>query len=462
MEKKISNKKCLYLFVVLILLLLFYFTWHNFGFLLASNDLIFTGVSVQNINLSDLNKSQVVQKLLVLQKQIAQEKMILTVLGREKEITLHDLAVQININQTIDQAISIGRKGSIWQKWHQRNILKSKGINITPIVFVNEKKLKTVVDNFVGNRQIKAEDAQFVINQADKVQIKPEKIGLSVDMQDLLNQIIANVDDKTEHQLILKFAQIKPKVTASYLQSININSLMAGFTTYFDAGATNRVYNINVASDAFNDLLVSPGETISFNKVVGPRDANTSFKEAPVIINDEVVDGLGGGICQVSTTLYNSVLLANLSIIERTNHSLPVGYVPLGRDATVDFGNIDLKFKNNTGNYLLIKTQVQGNSLTFKIFGNGAVKKNVEIETILAEVYAPKVIYEDDQGLEQGKEVIKQEGNKGYYVRSYRIIKENGQPIKREELTISKYNPQNRIIAVGKKIVNIFFPVHIN
>lgn len=144
--------------------------------------------------------------------------------------------------------------------------------------------------------------------------------------------------------------------------------LIAQYSTRFDSTQRNRTVNVRLAAKALDGKLLAPGEQFSFNKSVGIRIAEAGYKEALIIQGNKFIPGLGGGVCQVSSTLYNVVLLAHLKVIERHPHSLPVSYVPRGKDATVSYPILDLKFKNSTDRYLLIRSFVEGNTLTFKLF----------------------------------------------------------------------------------------------
>lgn len=165
-----------------------------------------------------------------------------------------------------------------------------------------------------------------------------------------------------------------------------------------------------------------------------------------VIVANEFVPGLGGGVCQVSSTLYNTVLLAGLEIVERSSHSLPIAYVPLGRDATVSYGIQDFKFRNNSEHHIYIKTSVGRSSITMKIFGNLQQRKNVRLETAINSVINPKVTTKKDNALLKGKTVVEKAGTKGYRTSAYRII--NGT---KKLLSQDYYRPTERIVRVGTK-----------
>ncbi|MHB8126164.1 MAG: cell wall-binding repeat-containing protein [Desulfitobacteriaceae bacterium] len=147
------------------------------------------------------------------------------------------------------------------------------------------------------------------------------------------------------------------------------SGLIAQYSTYFDSTLVNRTENIRLAAKALDGKLLAPGELFSFNESVGERTAKAGYKEALIIVGNNFTPGLGGGVCQVSSNLYNAVILAHLEILERYRHSLPVDYVPPGQDATVSFPILDFRFRNSRDTYLLIRSFVEGNTLTFQLYG---------------------------------------------------------------------------------------------
>lgn len=166
-----------------------------------------------------------------------------------------------------------------------------------------------------------------------------------------------------------------------------INTCISSFSTSLGASSTTRINNIEVCTKAINGKILMPGEIFSFNEVVGKRTKERGYKEAPVIVNNKVESGLGGGICQVSSTLYNAVLIAGIQSIDRTHHSVPSEYVDLGLDATVDWENIDFKFTNTLQYPIYIEGQIKNNNLYVNILSNSklSAKKYIIENSILEE-----------------------------------------------------------------------------
>lgn len=239
-----------------------------------------------------------------------------------------------------------------------------------------------------------------------------------------------------------------PEVTLESLKAQGIERKIAEFTTTFPGGAPGRVHNIRATAATIHDKLLAPGERFDYGEIIRATEQKVGFREAPVIFNGKLVPGIGGGICQVSTTLYNAVLLAGLQVDERRNHSLPVSYVPLGLDATYASGYINFRFTNNSGHHLLIRTESDENRVTVKLFGAMPSSVTYELETHILQTLEPSVKYVRNPTLPAGAQSVLQEGKPGYVVETYRIRKENGVVASRDLLSKDRYQPQPALIAV--------------
>lgn len=229
------------------------------------------------------------------------------------------------------------------------------------------------------------------------------------------------------------------------LAEYNATDVVATYTTYFDKEEINRNTNIKLAAEKLDGVMLEPDQVFSFNQVVGPRSRERGYKKAPEIIEGEFVDGVGGGICQVSSTLYNTVLLAGLEIVSRTNHSQPVRYVPLGRGATIYYDQIDFKFKNTSDYPIMIVVRVLAEQLTVSLIGRD-LGKLIELETAELEVLEPEIIKKTDKSLAVDKKKLVQEGREGYKVVTTRIIKERNRIQKEEVISVDTYFPLEQII----------------
>lgn len=421
----------------------------SLGFFNPAAEKVLPGVRVMGIDLGGLNLPKGLAQLEELEKKLRAEEVTLSYHEQSWPLLLSETGLDLDEEEIMEEALRSGREGNAIQRLKDRKQLRQSGVAIDPAINFDQDRLKQRTDEFTKGIVVEPLDASFVIEGNDAVSIRPGKDGTAVDMEKLVGDLTEVIVESKNPQVELAMINVAPARSAEMLQSTGINGLLAGYYTRFDSSKTSRTYNVNVAAGAFDELLVLPGHNVSFNEVVGPRSSEAGYKNAPVIVDNEFVDGLGGGVCQVSTTLYNCVLLAGLEVVERTCHSLPVSYVPIGRDATVVYGAIDFSFCNNTDDYIYVKSFVSGGQLGIKIYGNTAHKKDVQVNTWVTQEIEPRVIYEDDPNLPKGEEVVKQEGSKGFRVSGERLFLVKGAVETRESLYSSEYSSINKIVAVG-------------
>lgn len=223
-------------------------------------------------------------------------------------------------------------------------------------------EVRAVVEEMAIQKQKLPQEPSINKNTAE---IIPEKTGCIVD----INRSVENVLEAGENEIVkLVFAEIKSTHTSKELANANIS--IGAYQSYI-YGSAERLKNINIAAAGINNTVIWPGEIFSFNQITGPRNAANGYLPAPIIISGESEMGYGGGVCQVSSTLYNAVLSANLPVIERHGHSKAVHYVPAGRDATVDYGYLDFKFLNSLSGPLIVKASVSNAKVCVEILGRG-------------------------------------------------------------------------------------------
>lgn len=227
------------------------------------------------------------------------------------------------------------------------------------------------VEDFYGEYLDQASDAYFQISYDNVVTIVPEKDGQQLLLAEIAQQIEKALQaPQRQNVIVLRSEWTHPQISAQSLEKLEINGLLGEFSTRFDAANRSRVNNIWLASTKINDQILMPGEIFSFNETVGPRTKERGFAEAGVIRNRQHDVDVGGGVCQVATTLYNAARKSGMTIVERHVHSLPVHYVEKGRDAAIVYGEKDLRFKNDTGHTVLIRSYFAYGKLLFKFYGN--------------------------------------------------------------------------------------------
>lgn len=283
-----------------------------------------------------------------------------------------------------------------------------------------------------------------------KIVREPEVAGEAVDESGLSSRVAKAI--LGDHKIELPMTSGPKRVTDDALKEIV--ETVAEFSTRFSASNRPRASNIKVAASKIDGWVLMPGERFSFNDVVGRRTLKTGFKLAGVYINGQHDTGIGGGICQVSTTLYNSALLSNLPIKSRSNHSLPVPYVPLGRDATVDYGNLDLAFVNPYPTPIALAAHYQPGKLTFRILGKKQPGLSIKItqSNLKSSPVATKRVL--DPKLAAGRTRVVSRGGAMRSVQTFRWIFQDGKLVKKERLGTSRYGAEPRVIAVGTRPVS--------
>jgi vancomycin resistance protein YoaR len=229
---------------------------------------------------------------------------------------------------------------------------------------------------------------------------------------------------------------------------MNIHSVVSSYTTIY-GGIPNRIHNVQLVAHLVDDKLIAPGTTFSFNGTTGDRNAAKGFLEAPVIVNGELTTGLGGGVCQVSTTVFNAAFEAGLKITARTNHSLYISHYPQGRDATVDYPSTDLKFVNDTGHWLLLRTFVGSSSLTVNLYGTPTGRKVTSTTAPLVVTGAPPVKKTIDPSLKPGEKVVDDDGVPSLSTSVTRdVYTANGKHLY-HDTWYSSYRAEPKLVRVG-------------
>ncbi len=251
----------------------------------------------------------------------------------------------------------------------------------------------------------------------------------------------------------------QPDYTASEYKALLFRDVLGQCTTDFNPGNTGRTTNVLLANGFCNGVILMPGDIFSYNDTVGPRTYERGFKDATVYIGSSAEDGVGGGICQVSSTIYYAVLRADLKIVERYAHSREVTYVPKGEDATVAWGSKDFRFENDTAFPIKVVTSNKSNNMTVKLYGTALQNKTVKIETTILTKTPFEVKYEVDETLAPGTEKVKSNGYTGYKTESYRVVYIDGVEVSRTLENKSTYKKYDKVILHNPKTSEPTAPV---
>jgi vancomycin resistance protein YoaR len=292
-------------------------------------------------------------------------------------------------------------------------------------------------------------DADFAITKRG-IRVIPDREGYALDVPSSAKKVLraALVSDPQLRTVELVAEPAHAELTTKEAEAMHIRGLVAAYTTFY-GGDANRIHNVQLVSHLVDRHLIAPGETFSFNKTTGERTAEKGFLEAPVIINGELQTGLGGGVCQVSTTVFNAAYEAGLPIAERTNHALYISHYPQGRDATVNYPDTDLKFINDTGHWLLLRTWVGSSSLTVALYGTAVHRRVVTDTAPLVARGEPPTKAEYDASLLAGERVVLETGEPARTTNVRRRVYDAEGKLLYDATFYSSYRAEPTVVKVG-------------
>ena len=426
------------------------YTLYNNVTKVLDTDRIYKGVYVEGVHLGGLTTEQALELLKKTYFEPLQNKKIEVIVeGKSYFLEYSSLGIKMDIDNAVEKAYSIGRKGNLATRFKEIKKVYENPVIIRLNFEYDQDKLKKFIDELFNthyqspvNASIKKVGDQFVITS--------ERVGKKLDYAYLLNKLKDMIKNKQEGKVYARFLKVMPRITASELSKIK--EIIGSFTTKFDSSNVARSENIRVAAQKINGSLVMPGEVFSLSKAIGPVTVENGFKIAKVIVNNEFVDGVGGGLCQIATTMYNAVLMAQLKVVERAPHSALISYVPPGRDATIASGSIDFKFKNTTSAPIYVESYTSQNTVTVNLYGKNNHKGEVvKFESEVIERVPYKKVYKNDPTLPQGVEKLSNKPQNGLKVKTYMLVYKDGKLIERKLLSYDYYKPVNAVILVGTK-----------
>ncbi|GMQ56157.1 VanW family protein [Vallitalea sediminicola] len=460
MEELKSNKKkrkwlivtVIVIIVVIVALACYFFIRYKNMEKVVERDVIYEGISIEGIDIGGLTKGEALVKM----KEIIDEK----IFDKEIKISYEDkiytkpynyFEFKSNYQQIVDKAYDLFKTGKLKERYNKIIKLNEDKIDYSVENVYNEEKIKEFISSIKNDFNVEPKNAiihrknsKFIIDE----EINGLKLNVDTNVANLKNTI-----DNFKQELDLVVEETKPKYTKEYYS--NIKDVIGEYSTSHNNNEA-RTQNLRIACNKINGTILYPGQDFATHVAISPISSKNGYKEAPIIISGQVKDGLGGGICQVATTLYNAVLMAELKVIERQNHSMPVSYIEKGKDATMSGSHVDFVFENSSNYPIFIESYVQGGKLCMRLFGkderNNSRKIKFQAE-IIQKLSPPKTTYITDSSLASGKKVTKRKAINGYKVKLYKLIYVNDKLTDKQLVNTSYYRPVGAIIRVGKKDV---------
>ena len=417
---------------------------------LAVSGTIYPGLNVAGEPVGGLSIGEAERKLSAALKSRKEKPLLILHSGEKKwEVPWTVVAEQPEPSQLARQAFAAGRTGPLLQRLHAQFLLKNGEFSIQHDLSANAEKLKAIAMAAAAAVDRKPVDAS-VTEVAEGIRISDDKPGLKTDVAATVRNMQQAVATASAGSVALVTTPVPARIATKDLQEIT--GLLSAFSTTFNRSDENRSRNIEIASQALSGVLVKQGEVFSFNDRVGLRTPENGYLHAMTLTSTGPVMDWGGGVCQVSTTLYNAALLADFNVVERSTHFDPPAYVPLGQDATVADGQIDLKMKNMRASPAYIKSMIDGDTLEVRIFGKvDKASPTVRIESAERTVHVMQTIVKQDSTLPLGQEVVESPGSNGFNVTVYRVKLLGNREISREKISTDEFAGSDRVVRVGTR-----------
>lgn len=425
---------------------------------------IYPGVFIDNIYVGEKTKSEIENLLNKKNEEIGKNTFILRYKSQEKTVSGSEIGAGYNSQLLAEQAEKLGRSGNILSDFYIVSSAYLNGLFLPSSHRFLPEKIKENLDFLQKDIHTDPQDAIFTVSGNRVVAFRQSADGKTIDfeaLEDIVDkkvfEIIKNNKKNEKFSVEIPIKILKPTRTTQQANDLGISEIIGEGKSYFRGSIQNRIHNIALASSRLNGILIKPSETFSFNQALGDVSRYTGYKESYIIKEGRTVLGDGGGVCQVSTTLFRAILAAGLPITERHPHSYRVGYYEQesdpGIDATVYGPTIDLRFKNDTQNYILIQTVVDPESLglTFILYGKKDGRKvTVTKPAVTSQIPPPVPLYQDDPNLKKG--VIRQIDFEawGATVTFGRTVEKNGKVII-SDLFKSAYSPWQAVYLRGTK-----------
>ena len=512
-EKKKSKIGIIIGIVILAVILLTLST--IFAIINANSNKIVKGIFIENIDVSNLTKEEAKNVLTELAEKAKQNEIVFKYKEMETPITYEALEVSFDIDKTVEEAYEVGRKDNIFKNNFEilKTWINGKNINLN--FSFDENVVKQVCENINNTSEDAVVESSYYV-EGDKLIVTSGKKGIKVKEEELIqtinNTIKLNADssviievqieevepaeidlekirsevykevkdayyttnpftiypevdgvdfdienakniiseDKEEYEIPLIIT--KASKTVQEIGTEAFPDLLSTFSTKYNAGDVDRTTNLKLSAGKINGTVLLPGEEFSYNKVVGERTIAAGYKMAATFSGGKVVDGLGGGICQISSTLYDAVVMANLDVTVRRNHQFVTSYLPGGKDATVVWGSQDFKFVNSRKYPIRLTATVSGGVVTIQVWGlKEEVEYDITIETKKTATIPYTTQYINDSSLPVGTQKVEQNGSNGSKYEAYKVMKLNGEVVSRTLLSKDTYNAKKKIVRIGTK-----------
>lgn len=414
---------------------------------------ILKGVMIDQVDVSGMTKAEAMSALEAYEAKLGDQTLKLGIGDNVLEAKLSEFGVTFANEEVIDEALSLGRTGNVVKRYKDQKDLQAQGKVYALSWKADEALVREFVETQCTQYDREAENASLSRSNG-AFQFVAGKQGLVLDKDAAVSTIIEYLENGWTSDEAGSVLELKTKITepeGSAEELAYVTDLLGTFTTSFSTSSANRCMNVNSGAEHINGTVLYPGEEFSAYETVAPFTAENGYAMAGSYLNGEVVDSMGGGICQVSTTLYNAVLRAELEVTERSPHSMTVHYVELSEDAAIAGTYKDFKFVNSTDYPIYIEGYTTSDKkITFNIYGKETRDSNrtISFESVKVSETPAATVLTENGGLPLGTKSVSS-GSTGYVAELYKIVKVNGVETERVKVNKSSYRGSNRVVTYG-------------
>lgn len=456
MEKSISRK----LGIALVCACLGIGMLHSASYIKAETEQTDSSKACDNIYVEDVNVGGMSadEVRTAIQSYVAEmkDKKVAVLIGDNKaETTLENLGYSCNVDKVADEVIHFGKVGNVIKRYKDLKDVENETVVYNLELDLDTEKVKTFVEEECAQYNIEPVNASLTRKNGEFI-VTDSQTGKEIVEDETVQKIKSVVADGWKEDQIEVEAIVndkEPEYTGENFEKCK--DVLGSYTTSYASSSASRAQNLANAAKLLNGNVVYPGQTFSVSEKLVPFTVENGYEVAAAYAQGQVVDSVGGGVCQASTTLYNALLRAEIEIVERYNHSMIVTYVEPSMDAAISEGSKDLKFKNNTDVPLYIEAYTEGRQITFKIYGEetrDTEHRKVEYKSEVLETIQPgedKIV--EDPTLPEGYTQVTQSAHIGYKAQLWKIVTVDGKEESREVINSSYYAPEPRYVTKGTK-----------
>ncbi len=432
--------------------------------LAASEDEVITkGVYIDSIPIGGLTVGEAKQAVQDYVDDLKSKKITVKVDDNSETITFGDLDYDYMANNYIEEALEIGKLGNLIKRYKELRDIEETNLVYNLEFTINDEKISEFVENKCSSYDVPAVNAT-ITRKNGEFQYTDHSVGRKLEANETTAAIKKAVLENWNQQDIELSAIVvddKPKYTKEMVEKCN--TILGTFSTTYTTSSADRAGNLANGGRLINNTVLYPGDVFSAYEKLTPFTTSNGYFQAGAYANGKVVDSIGGGACQVTTTLYNAVLLSELEVVERASHSMTIGYADLSKDAAIAGTWKDLKFKNNKETPIVVEVYTVGRTITFNIWGEetrDTNKRKIKFETVVLNEKAPGPdVITKDPTKPTTYELTTQSAHIGYVAELYKIVYENGVEISRTRVNKSTYNASPRYVTVGTMKVKPEKPV---